>query len=369
MRIAINALGLGRRRNGIVTSTCGIIQILRLLGHQVIIYGNSELLPSGIGVDTSRTPPFFGFGNGSVTALLRLIWSHIVIPLNLIRDRINLLISPTVEGLLWCPCPQIVVVHDIIPFLFRKEAPTHAIYYRCVLPAILRCSTRIVAVSEHTRTDLLREYRLSPDKVDVVYNAVHRSMDQTSSDKKPAALAVDRYFLYVGCFAPRKNLETVARAFAKVHSRVAESLVLVGYPDKWFPGILMLIDKLHLSHRFIVLSGLTESEISYLYRNASALFLLSEYEGFGYPLLEAMVAGTPAVVSETTALGEVAGKGALLLKPHDVDAAAMAMLRLSTDQEYRSRLGAAGAERAQNFAWSQTQKQWDHVLSACLSPP
>ena len=153
-----------------------------------------------------------------------------------------------------------------------------------------------------------------------------RTLTISRRDPGRADFRSEPYFLFVGTFSPRKNLETLIRALAKARDHVRESLLIVAYPDKWSTGNLRLAEELGLGNRIVHMCGLTNQEMSFVYGHATALFLLSEYEGFGFPALEAMLAGTPAVVSDSTALAEVVGDAALKINAHDVDAAAKAML-------------------------------------------
>ncbi len=302
---------------------------------------------------------------------MRLLWSNAVLPHRLRQDRADLIISPNVEGLFWCPIPQIIVVHDLIPLFYPQEAPRLHIYYKSALPRLLRRASAIIAVSEYTRSDLVREFGLEPETVAVAYNGLRPDLIDSTGDRRPEGLRVERYFLFVGTFAPRKNLHTVIQALARTRYQIPEALVVVAYLDQWKPSILQLIKEYELSDRISILGGLGDGEMNYLYRHATALFLLSEYEGFGYPPLEAMLTGTPAVVSDSTSLKEIAGDAALTVNAHDVEAAAAAMIRLSQDEEYRCKLQHAGIERARKFMAMDTNGVLNSILSqiAASKPP
>ncbi len=256
-----------------------------------------------------------------------------------------------------------LVVHDLIPLFYPEEAPRRRGYYKKLLPHVLKYTAAVIAVSNHTRNDLLQHYTLNPSSVHVAYDGVLQSSEDQSAECTPARFPSEPYFLFVGTFSPRKNLETVIRALAKVRDQVRESLLIVAYPDKWTRGSLRLAKELGLGNRIVHMSGLTNPEISFVYGHATALFLLSEYEGFGYPPMEAMLAGTPAVVSDSTALAEVAGDAALKISAHDVDAAAAAMLRLSTDHTYREEMRQPGIQRARTFTWARTGLTVIEILS------
>jgi glycosyltransferase involved in cell wall biosynthesis len=104
-------------------------------------------------------------------------------------------------------------------------------------------------------------------------------------------------------------------------------------------------------------SGLDVEQLASLYCRATALVLLSEYEGFGYPPLEAMACGTPAIVSDCSSLPEVVGENTVRLKPNDVDGAAAAMVSLSKDSNLRAALAAEAKKRAEFFCWERSKQQ------------
>ncbi len=366
MRVAINAAFIGNKYSGITTYVCGLIECLATLGHRIVVYGSSQHIQNRPELQTAHTFPGLAAENGSLASVVRLAWTNALLPLHLRSGQIDLSISPSVEGPLWCPVPQIVVVHDLIPLFYPQEAPRLRIYYRKILPHLLRRASAVIAVSNHTRADLIREFGVEPNKVAVVHNGLRSDLADDSNDRRPPGLHDGRYFLFVGTFAPRKNLRTVIEAMAKVRRDIPEFLVIVAYPDRWKPETIRLIKEVGLSDRVVILSGLHDFEMSYLYRHAMALFLLSEYEGFGYPPLEAMLTGTPAVVSDSTSLAEVVADAALKIKVHDVDAACAAMVRLSQDQDYRCKLQQSGVERARTFTWLEAGSALSNVLSQVL---
>ncbi len=328
------------------------------------MYGSSPQLPKGAGIRLVKTSPSLTFDKGSPAALLRFIWNQTILPIKLCRDNVDVVILQNAEGLLWSPAPQLLVIHDLIPLLYPEEAPRLHSYYKRVLPFVIKRISAFVAVSQHSRDDLVRQYKLDLARIHVAYNGLKRDLDGSESGgHKPAAFQVEQYFLFVGTFAPRKNLETVTRALAQVREAIPESLVVVAYPDKWTAAYLRMVRELGLSDRVVHLSGLSDQELAYLYTHATALFLLSEYEGCGLPPLEAMLVGTAAVVSDSTALAEVVGDAALKIKARDVDATADAMRNLSTDQQYRHELQRRGIQKARSYTWNRTGAVLDQILS------
>lgn len=361
VRIAINAALIGNRHNGLTTSTVGLSEYLAQSGHDVVVYGSSPHVASLKGITLVDTPSFLSYNNGWLAALLRFAWNQTVLPVWLERDEIDIVLCHNAEGLLWSRVDQILVIHDLIPLLYPAETPRLHFYYKRLLPLVLKRPSAIVAVSQHSRDDLLRNYAINADKVHVVYNGI--STEDLLEEYMPLGLKFERYFLFVGTFAPRKNLGTVTRAFARICANIPEGLLVVAYPDRWMSDYLRLVDDLGISHKVTILSALDEKELLFAYRHATALILLSEYEGFGLPALEAMHRGAPVIVSRSTSLTEVVGDAGVAVPPHDVEAVAEVMLMLSRDDRQRQCLRQRGEERARAFTWCRAAEQMDLVLS------
>ena len=367
MRIAINAAFIGHQRNGLTTCTVGLAEALARHGHRLVVYGSSPHLRGPGRAKLARTPAYLSFENGHLASLLRFLWNQIVLPLRLRHDKVDAVLCHNAEGLFWCPIPQVLIIHDLIPLFYPAEAPGLHRYYKYFLPLLLKRVNTIVTVSHHSFRDLLELCSLSPERIQVIYNgADSRPAEVPVIETMPRGVHLDRYFLFVGSFAPRKNLETVMRAFAKVQEHVPESLVVLAYPDRRMNEARTLMRNLGILERVILLSNLNDSELLFTYGKATALFLLSEYEGFGFPPLEAMRLGTPAVVSENTALAEIGNDAAVCIAPHDTDAAAQAMLRLSRDDDYRQGLRQPGIERAKMFTWARAAEQVSEILAHIL---
>ena len=161
------------------------------------------------GIELKKTPRSIRADGSGTAAVKRFAWMQSELPRQLKRDSVDLFLAPTVEGLLRCPVPQVLTVqHDLIPLFYREECPRLYHYYKWVLPRMLRNAQRTLAVSEHTRRDVIEQYALDPARVTMALQRLARRTVLILSlaiNLKVSDLSA--YFLFVGNFSPRKNLE------------------------------------------------------------------------------------------------------------------------------------------------------------------
>lgn len=372
MRIAINAAFLSGSFDGLSTYARSVIEDLSHSGNEVLVYASERPDLNGNGMSRWRsTPSMVRADKGTMgNALRALVWSQTGLPARLLRDRVQVLLSTKPEGMMVPVCPQVVVVHDLFPFFFPELYPRWKYYFRYVLPKVLKASSSIIAVSEHTRQDLVSQLGVPETKITVVYNWVDPLFFSDQSGTPPEGYEDGPYFLFVGRSTPYKNLEMVVRAFAAISQKIPQKLFCVlGFssgPDRaHYSQVLDLSTKLGVRNRLRVYTSLPPIQLLFLYKHATALVLLSKYEGFGYPPLEAMAAGTPAIVSDSTALVEVAGPAAICVPNTDPGPAAGAMEKLADDPASRAALGERGVAHARKFSRGQSGRALRSVLERC----
>ena len=301
-------------------------------------------------------------------APLTLLRLHVNLPIRLARDGVDLYHSlGFFLPWLWRG-RTVVTIHDIHPVIHRAHwawaGPRGAhLALRAHIPLAVRQARRILTPSEYVKQTVCERYHVAPEMVvvtphgaDPFFLAAPAPGELEASERRVSA---GRFLLYVGAFAPHKNVPGLLRAFARLRARPeAEDvrLVAVAGPGP-VPDLAPLIRDLGLGGTVTLFGYVEDTVLRALYHRAQALVLASFGEGFGLPVLEAMACGTPVVASRVTSLPEVAADAALYVDPSQPDDIAAAMGRLLTDEGLRRDLAAKGRARAATFSWARTVAQ------------
>jgi glycosyltransferase involved in cell wall biosynthesis len=254
-------------------------------------------------------------------------------------------------------CKRLVTVHDV---LYEKFPQYFSPVFRARSKVLMRYAAvhadHLFTVSEYSRNEISALYRIPAKQISVIYNGANytRLAAPAASDAQILAnrnLAANGYILSVGRLEPRKNHDTLIRAYARLEEN-APPLVIAGQRDFRFTEIFERIKELHLEGRIRVFEDVNDRELPALYRHASVFAYPSFAEGFGMPVVEAMAAGAAVVASNNTGIAEIASHGeALLVNPHNVEEVAQAIRRLLNDSAFKESLIRAGRERARDFNW------------------
>ncbi|MFQ5944888.1 MAG: glycosyltransferase family 4 protein [Anaerolineae bacterium] len=299
------------------------------------------------------------------------LWTHLRLSWEMLRSAPDVMFVPSHVVPLIHPPASVVTVHDLG---YLRHPWAHPTLSRLYLDISTRYSAgvaaRVVADSEATRADLLMRYGVAPEKVSVVYPGGGESRDPSPEDEIERVRAKyrmpRRYILHLGTVQPRKNLARLVEAYAILLKTSGTDchLILAGRSGWGIETLLRRIQSRGLTDRIHLLGYVPSADLGPLLSGAQLLVLPSLYEGFGFPLVEAMAAGVPSVASDVSALSEVAGDAAILVDPLDIDAWAEAMGRGLEDEPLRAELIERGLERAKRFSWETSAHGVLAVLEA-----
>jgi glycosyltransferase involved in cell wall biosynthesis len=253
--------------------------------------------------------------------------------------------------------PFVVTVFDLSTRLFPRDHPLEwRAYERWFLPERARAAVHVIAISELTRQEAIRSYGIAPERITTVKLGVDRRFFKAAAVDKPGPGAQPR-LLFPGAPVARKNLDLVLKAMgaAPPDSALGRScLEISGAGAERFPDQVARIAALGLTARVRWLGQVPLEEMPRVVAAADVCVYPSLYEGFGFPPLEAMAAGTPVVASDAACLPEMLGDAAVLVDPTDVGAFGKAVEAVLGNEEHRARVVAAGREHVKTFTWERT---------------
>jgi alpha-1,3-rhamnosyl/mannosyltransferase len=258
--------------------------------------------------------------------------------------------------------PTIVTCYDLIPLIYPQYfTATQRLIFRTAHMLALHTARVTLAISVATKNDLVRFFRVDPQRIVVTQLAADARFQPPSRaeiDRVRQKHALpDRYMLYFGSNKPHKNLPRLIQAFAQSGIRdqgLGIGLVIAGHWDERYPQAKALVEQLDLKERVRFIGPVKDDDLSALYGGAELFVFPSEYEGFGLPVLEAMACSAPVVCGNRSSLPEVAGEAALMCDPQDVAAFARAIEQVITDRDLRETLCARSLDRAAQFTWERT---------------
>jgi len=370
MKVGIDVRLLSRPLTGIGRYTLEMVKALSCLdGIELYLYSPAPILQEHLPfLDKVTKITCIDWQSG----LLRQLWSETLLPYWVSRDEIDVFWG-TGHRLPSC-LPQgvarVVTIHDLV----WKYAPdTMRILSRTLerwqMPKAIRNADYVIADSLATANSIEETFNINPDKLSVIYLGVMAPKFKSKRSLR-IELGVDKpYFLFVGTLEPRKNLKRLLEAYADLPESVKSQAGLVIVGGKGWGGIDLpqLIDQLNLVDRVKLLGYVDDETLNELYANALFLAMPSIYEGFGLPLLEAMVHGTPVLTSQSSSMPEVTGNAGLLIDPTDVSSIRHGLTKMIVDNDFRNQLADNTNLNASRFSWNDAANQIYDIFKSAIA--
>ena len=346
----------------------------RMLSHLPAAMPADELVawhPHTGGSDLPRAPNLTEHVS-RIPGVLEPVWRRLEVPRLEGMVRFDALLATN-----FLPPPTrsdavVLVVHDLAFEVMPEAGPGFGERWRRRFDGWLRRSAAVIVPSANAKADLLQRHRIDDGRVHVIPHGAdpYEAPGDDEVQRVKSGFGIGGPFaLFVGGIEPRKNLDALVDAFARVGDP-EPWLVIAGGRTHWAPqGTEALRAKVEtlperLRQRVVLTGYVSDDEKRALLAGATMLAYPSRYEGFGFPVLEGFSAGVPVLTSSAASLPEVAGDAALLVDPDDIDAIAEGLVRLFGDPDLRERLVAAGRERLATFSWERTAGATAEVLLA-----
>ncbi len=289
------------------------------------------------------------------------LWFEFSVTKILKQIKPDIFLSPDGYLSLRTKIPSLAIIHDLnfehypedLPWLVRK-------YYKYYFPKFAKKAKRIGTVSEFSKSDIIKQYSIPKEKIDVIFNGANENFNAPNELIKKETLEKyskgKPYFIFVGSLHPRKNLSNLFLAFDKFKQTDNSEikLLIAGEKKWWTQDIENAYKQMTFADDVIFIGRVSEEKLANIIGSALAMTFVSYFEGFGIPIVEAFYCETPVIASNVTSLPEVAGDAALFIDPFSVDSIADAMQKIATDENLRKDLIEKGKLRKQEFSWQKS---------------
>ncbi len=373
IKVAVNATLLHSKGAGLDRYTREILRQLSKELHKGTLNMDFRVLTPDISLEfewgdkIKPVSQLVSLSMGTKGNACRLLWFQSLLPLLLLKEKIDVFYSPVHEGSINPFARQVITVHDLLPLKFPEVYPRIKLYFKYVLPQVIKASSALIVISDATKRDLIEHYKLFNKPLYVVYNGVDhnkfRPLTMSEIEAVKRKYNLHSYIFYLASETrPYKNIDRLIEAYGNL--RLSDlDLVIAGslnnLDEKHLAGRLV---KLRIHDRVRFLGYVPDEDLPGLYCGAEVFVFPSLYEGFGLPPLEAMTCGCPVVASNTSSLPEVCGDAAYYVDPYDIESIAEGVRAVVSDSDLKRSLRCKGIERAKMFTWEKTVKEILHVI-------
>lgn len=303
-------------------------------------------------------------------SIYRTMWNYIPIKYNFlfrqdadIYQFFNFIIPPNISG------KAITVIHDLTYILYpstmeeinRKRLEKN-------MNNTVRRADYIITVSESSKRDIIKYLNVDEHKIQVVYSGVdeiyNKQLDINEIDIVKKKYNIEgEYLLYLGTLEPRKNIETIIKAYNLFikSNKDKIKLVLAGKKGWSYDSIFKLVNEFQIEDKVIFTDYVDDEDKPALYQGAEVFLFPSLYEGFGIPVVEAMASRTPVITSNSSSLPEVAGEAAIMTDPLDYRKISKSIEVILNDEQLREKMINEGIKQANKFSWDSSAEKLKNI--------
>lgn len=360
MKIGINTRYIQNRQTGIENYTLNLLLNLKKVdkdNEYVLFFGSDKAVPleiteCGFNYDVCKIP--------TRNQLTKVIWSHFYLPLQIKRLKLDLFHEPLFIAPIFKSSPTVVTVYDLafihVPDCFPYRAK---FYFKALLAKSLKSSDRVIAISVSTKNDIVENFGISPNKIDIVYPGIDEAFkligDKEILEAVRVKYGLDDFVLAVSLISPRKNIIRLIKAFGllKAEGGGNHKLVIVGGNGWGYEEAHLQVRRSGLEGEVKFLGYVPKKDLVCLYNLAKAFVYPSLYEGFGMPVLEAMACGCPVAASNVSSVPEACGDAALFFDPYSIEGISSVTSRLLRENDLRHKCIQNGFKQIGKFSWKK----------------
>jgi glycosyltransferase involved in cell wall biosynthesis len=373
IHIGMNGSMLDEKPTGVGIYSINMINHLSLLyskehNRKITVFTPTKTLLND-NVKTIRLSRFLKSSQyGKIAAFTRFVWNTFCYPLR--AGKFDLLVSTTTHGSFLLK-NQIITIHDLLSLRFNNISRHQRFYFKYLLPFMVSKAKLIIAISETTKKDIVHFLRCPEDKVKVIYNGYDDELYNgmlISEKKVNKQYGVQNYFLAIGPTYPHKNFELLIDAHSGLDAAIREKypLVIAGGKKEYLAVLKKYIAEKKAENCIYFIGYVPISLMPSLYKEAFALVFPSLYEGFGFPLLEAMASGCPVIASDVSSIPEVCAKAVLYFDPYNTQSLKLQLERIITDEKLYNDLKEKGLNRAKEFSWPKAAGELKKIIEEAI---
>ena len=376
MKIGIDASAVVGEKSGVGWYTTSLIEALATVDHhnQYVLYPFFyHVFDPRFKKLVAPTRSFSVRFTALPEALIRFLWFRSRIPRHRLLGKVDVLHSTT-----FC-CPPVhmgklvVTIYDV-SVLHYPELHTEMNRVHCLKGTWETAvhADRIIAISQHTKKDLVEYFNVQEDRIAVIPLAARDEFHPRPRTEAQAFVARrwglnQPYLLSVGTIEPRKNLRRLINVYCGLPEEIRNDyqLIIAGGEGWLSTDIYQSIVEMGAESSIRFLGYVPASDLPWLYGGATCFVYPSLYEGFGLPALEAMACGIPLITSNTSSLPEVAGEAALFIDPLSEEELRSAIIKVVSDPTLRQKMSEQGLDQAKQFSWEQVARDTLQVYETC----
>lgn len=322
--------------------------------------------------------------NAGDSSLQKVFGEQVLLRKYIREHAIDIMYFPGNFATYMCPVPYVLNIRGMAHYYGSKYGVglTRRVIRQAIMPSSARFATMIITPSEDIRTDVIRFLGVAREKTIVIPHGVDMSLFSPLYAEDPRGnvilerfgLQPRKYFLYVSALWRYKNQDKLIAAFEMLKAQMPSELKLVlagkgtGVESEYLRELEELRRRSDVADDVIMTGQLLQSDLKYLYANASAFVFPSSYESFGNPIFEAWASEIPVATSNVHSFPEIVADAGLLFNPSDIGEIASAMKRLVSDPELRARLIQRGSDRVREFSWEKCIRRTLSVLEGVRQP-